>query len=82
MTVHHESAVCHDNAADHVVALRVKVGTKVFVVECIALDERIWQSRLEARGAQKGQSCSRHKPQTWDDLQALLTRWDLAMHRG
>ena len=43
----------------------------VFVVECIAHDERVWRERLERR-AGMAEKRDAHKPQNWEDLVSLV----------
>ena len=60
----------HSGPASKHAALQ-QVGARVTVVECVATDASIWRARIEAR---RGQACSLHKPQTWEELQQLLQR--------
>lgn len=47
----------------------------IAVVECVPQDEVLWRQRLEARAQQHGVGSSNqgHKPQTWEQLQQLIS---------
>ena len=47
---------------------------RLVVIECMARDATLWRTRLEARSYSS--SLSWHKPQRWEDLQALLHAYD------
>lgn len=46
------------------------------VVEVEVSDESSWRRRLEARAAADAGSHRVHKPQTWEEIQAMLKRYD------
>ncbi|EIE27262.1 hypothetical protein COCSUDRAFT_52114 [Coccomyxa subellipsoidea C-169] len=48
----------------------------LIVVECLASDVAVWQSRLEARASIEADTNKLHKPNSWADLQALLERYN------
>ena len=47
----------------------------VVLIECIAADSAVWQSRLEARALSDRNVSRQHKPKSWADLQALIKRY-------
>ena len=47
---------------------------RLIIIECMARDATLWRTRLEARS--NPSSLSWHKPQRWEDLQALLHAYD------
>eukprot|EP00891_Asterochloris_glomerata_P009039 jgi/Astpho2/9039/Aster-x0840 len=48
----------------------------VVVVECMPADQAVWQQRLEARAALEAAADSSHKPKTWQQLEALIARYE------
>ena len=53
----------------------VQASATLVVVECVASDVAVWQSRLEARALIEADTNKLHKPNSWADLQALLERY-------
>ncbi|KAG2488266.1 hypothetical protein HYH03_013117 [Edaphochlamys debaryana] len=49
---------------------------RVVVVDVQCSDEALWRQRLEARGAGDAGTERAHKPGAWEELQALLRRYD------
>ncbi|BDA48084.1 hypothetical protein COCOBI_11-3420 [Coccomyxa sp. Obi] len=56
--------------------LASQTSAAVVVVECIAADIAVWQSRLEARALSDSDVSRQHKPSSWADLQALIKRYN------
>ena len=44
------------------------------VVDCTCSDEALWRGRLERRGCEEEGGDRAHKPGSWGQLQALLSR--------
>ena len=43
-------------------------------MECVCSDEREWRARTEARGASLSGTDQAHKPRSWEEMQAILSR--------
>ncbi|CAL8462919.1 g2453 [Coccomyxa elongata] len=56
--------------------LASQTSAAVVIVECIAADVAVWQSRLEARALSDSDVSCQHKPSSWEDLQALIKRYN------
>eukprot|EP00879_Flechtneria_rotunda_P022465 GHRR01023716.1.p1 GENE.GHRR01023716.1~~GHRR01023716.1.p1 ORF type:complete len:199 (+),score=56.92 GHRR01023716.1:83-679(+) len=62
---------------DQAVNIAAQCGAAVAVVDCIAGNEAVWQQQIEARAAQQQAALhGAHKPQTWQDIQQLLNRYN------
>ncbi|KAF6266465.1 AAA domain-containing protein [Scenedesmus sp. NREL 46B-D3] len=61
---------------DQAAAIAQQHGAIVAVVDCIAGDAARWQQQVEARAAAQPHPGVVHKPQSWQQMQQLLQRYD------
>ncbi|CAL5223276.1 g5764 [Coccomyxa viridis] len=61
---------------EHGNALALAHGYRTLVVECSLNDSALWQKRLQSRASAQHGSETSHKPQTWEQLQLLLQRYN------
>ncbi|CAK0784817.1 hypothetical protein CVIRNUC_008021 [Coccomyxa viridis] len=57
-------------------ALARKHGYSTIIVQCTLSDTAVWRTRLHSRMLQAKSAEASHKPQTWDQLQHLLQRYN------
>eukprot|EP00878_Enallax_costatus_P012305 GHUV01012853.1.p2 GENE.GHUV01012853.1~~GHUV01012853.1.p2 ORF type:complete len:166 (+),score=51.59 GHUV01012853.1:1406-1903(+) len=53
-----------------------KFGATVAVVDVTISDQQLWQQRLEDRVQQEAGTSKCHKPQTWQQIQQLMVRYN------
>mmetsp|Transcript_16133 Transcript_16133/g.34917 ORF Transcript_16133/g.34917 Transcript_16133/m.34917 type:complete len:210 (-) Transcript_16133:468-1097(-) len=56
--------------------LAEQYGAALVVVECVCSREEVWRSRLESRAAGDVGTERGHKPGGWQQLQAMLSRYE------
>lgn len=61
---------------DRVCLLARQHGARVLLVEVTCSDERLWRQRVEQRGLRDRATPRGHKPCSWDELQAVMARYD------
>eukprot|EP01023_Acetabularia_acetabulum_P019953 TRINITY_DN2027_c2_g1_i1.p1 TRINITY_DN2027_c2_g1~~TRINITY_DN2027_c2_g1_i1.p1 ORF type:complete len:216 (+),score=16.57 TRINITY_DN2027_c2_g1_i1:120-767(+) len=53
-----------------------KYGVRVIVLNCECRNEEVWKRRLRKRCQESADLENTHKPQTWEQVQQLLKRYD------
>eukprot|EP01025_Chloroclados_australasicus_P030620 TRINITY_DN3076_c1_g1_i1.p1 TRINITY_DN3076_c1_g1~~TRINITY_DN3076_c1_g1_i1.p1 ORF type:complete len:254 (-),score=19.15 TRINITY_DN3076_c1_g1_i1:495-1142(-) len=54
-----------------------KYGSRILVVECECGDLEVWKARLKQRSEDTSNNLDQvHKPQSWEEVQQLLERYD------
>ncbi|WIA15383.1 hypothetical protein OEZ85_002045 [Tetradesmus obliquus] len=62
---------------DQAAAIAQQYGAFIAVVDCVAMDQAQWQQQVEARAAAADTwHDTAHKPQSWQQIQQLLQRYD------
>eukprot|EP00877_Chromochloris_zofingiensis_P006777 jgi/Chrzof1/2352/Cz11g11290.t1 len=56
--------------------LLLQFGASIAVVDCHAQNEELWQQRLSQRALTDRGSDAAHKPQSWQQLQDMIDRYD------
>lgn len=71
---HDHQSMCGDMRMRSFQCILSQCGAAVAVIDVTVSDQQLWQQRLEIRAQREAGSHTRHKPQTWQEIQQLMKR--------